>query len=200
MIYLPKYHSKGRNFSQWLSTRRAIYLLAEIEAEYATCTSLFRSLLVTEGGEFELLVAQATSISLSTKPSDIFKICRNLNAEIHRISPEKAQIAVRRLINHPMFPVIKSQRSYGFDDLAQVSAKIYIADRPYLADSFRGIVPLLAFSNEELTQIKDFLSLMNIKWPLLSKSVSSEVRPQGRISVHHSYTEYLRARVCFLQT
>ena len=175
-------------------------MLSEFEAEYPTCKVLLRSLLIAEDGALAPVVASATFISESMKLCDISQICRELNQGIQGLSRKNALNTIRPLISHPMFPVINSQREYGFDYLAQVSdTTVYIADRNDLSDSFRGIVPLLAFAREDLLEMQELLSIMKVKWPRLQEIVRSETRPRGRKSVHYDYTAYLKARSNYLR-
>lgn len=175
-------------------------MLSEFEAEYPTCKVLLRSLLIAEDSAFAPVVASATFISKSMKICDISQICRELNRVVQGLGRKNALKAIRPLISHPMFPVMNSQREYGFDYLAQVSdTTVYIADRSDLLDSFRGIVPLLAFAKEDLLDMQELLSIMEVKWPRLQEIVQSETRSRGRKSAHYDYTAHLKARSTYLQ-
>jgi len=176
-------------------------MLSHLEAEYPTCTTLLRSLLITQDGAFAPVLARATSISASMELCDISRIFRDLDKGIRTMSRQNALKSLRPLTSHRMVPVINSQRASGFDYLAQTSdTSVYIADRSELLESFRGIVPLLAFTREDLSEMQELFSIMRVKWLRLQEVVRSDTSPRGQINAHYDYTARLRARSDYLQS
>jgi hypothetical protein len=156
---------------------------------------------MTGDGGLSRLVAKATFISKTTTLSEISLLFQDINKAIRRLPRPKARAALRSMEVYYMMPIVSSNREDGFDYLAQsLDKNVYIGDREDLASSFRGLVPLLAFPSEEISEMSDLLSLLNVTWPRLSSIIVSDLKPQGRISVHSGYTNYLRERSPFIES
>ncbi|XTI91300.1 hypothetical protein V2W45_716603 [Cenococcum geophilum] len=201
LLYLPTKYSRSPRTLPWLSFQEARDQLPNLEAEFPTCTVLFRCLLANEDAELGPLIAKVTFITMSTTLSKITEIFHSLSKVIKTMNPIRAHAAIRPLMSRPIFPIVYSGRKDGFDVLACSSdPRFFIGDRAHLASSFRGVVPLLAFTSEELSEMQDLLWILKVNSLQLSKIVHSETKPQGRVSVHYEYTRFLRARTPFLQS
>jgi hypothetical protein len=198
LFYLPTEYSKGQIFA-WFSFKEARGQLPTLETVFPTCTMLFRCLLANEDAELSPLIAKTMFITKSTTLSKITEIFHGLNKVIKTMNPMRVHASIRPLMARPIFPIVISGHK-DFDALARSSdSHFYIGDRDHLTSSFRGVIPLLAFTSEELSEMQDLLRILEVNSLLLSKIVHSETKPQGRISVHYEYTRFLRARTPFLQ-
>ena len=175
--------------------------LQSFENEYPSCLMLFRSLLTSGDGGLGPLVARANHISTGTELAEISQILRDLSKVIRGLPTPKAREGLGMLRLTRIFPIVDSGRGDTFDYLARSSdGHVYIADRSHLAHSFRSRLPLLALSSEEIPEMKHLLSMLNVKWPYLSEIVVCEEKPQGRISLHNTYTQFLRDRSPFIES
>lgn len=185
----------------WLKSEEARKFLPMFEEEYSGCTLFFRCLLLPGDDGLSTLIAKATIISDSTPLPDIHIIFRDINRAIQGLNPRKATAAIKSLITRPILPVITSSQDNTFNYLARpLETGIYLTDRDHLFTSFRGMIPVFAFPSEELANMQDIMRLLKLGSRQLSKLVESKSNPQGQISVHTDYTNFLRNRITFMQS
>ncbi|KAF2114162.1 hypothetical protein BDV96DRAFT_577681 [Lophiotrema nucula] len=201
LISLPDTSSDIFGTSLWLDVDEATSKFAEIEAQYPSCTALFRALLLREDTGLASMIEKAKLITISTPLAEITETLTSLNKGVENIESRCAQAHVKELARIPILPVVTSDRRRGFDHLAKPSAAdIYIGDRVHLTESFRGIVPIVAIEGQALSNMAKLLDVLKLGSNRLSKVVRTDARPKGRISVHPQYTLFLRARAAFIQS
>jgi len=74
----------------------------------------------------------------------------------------------------------------------------FIADRHHLRRSFEGVIPLLAFSVEDIGQMGLALEMLDVESRLLSKQVREETSVSGHSWRDSLYTRKLRRKVKFI--
>jgi hypothetical protein len=146
------------------------------------------------------LVAKLYSFNESTPLADIVASFRELCTTSKTNSPRHAHALLAPTLSHKFIPTITSDKESGFDTMkACTDKKLYVSDRDHLTCSFRGIVPLLALSSEEVSALRELITFFKLDSQLLSTLVNSEEKPQGRITVHVDYTRYLEQRRFFIE-
>ena len=70
----------------------------------------------------------------------------------------------------------------------------YIPDRNYLEESFRGEVPMLAFSATAVSKLKRLIRLLHLDTRKLSNCVNGTARTEGTIVPYREWTDSLRAK------
>ena len=74
----------------------------------------------------------------------------------------------------------------------------FIADRHHLRRSFEGVIPLLAFSVEDIGRMGLALKMLDVESRLLSKQVREETSVSGHSWRDSLYTRKLRRKVKFI--
>ncbi|PNP54680.1 hypothetical protein THARTR1_04885 [Trichoderma harzianum] len=105
-----------------------------------------------------------------------------------------------RLLSGKIFPIDEGDAEQGFDDLCSGAGDMewYIADRPHLRDSFRGVVSLLSFSPAEILTIMPLITALGFEDRLLSKRTASNLITRGDVHLHEEHTATFRAKSKFI--
>ena len=171
-----------------------------IESDYPSSSYLFRCLLSPRGDPIAPIVAAATLITTSSKLEDISRLFRDVSKALKNVNTSKAAQLLRPLQRRLIFPITTGSGNHGFDNLLSLQdTSWFIADRPLIRESFHGKVPLLALPIEDLATLKDLFSVLRLDNRLLSKVVTSQTHPKGRVTTHWAYTASLRAKSPFLK-
>lgn len=162
---------------------------------------LFVKHLNIEKAGFQALVLEAKAIISSTPLSHITHVFRELSGLLPDSIPIKALLEIQGLLELKIFPLDEGGNSAaGFDDLSSgtTDAEWYIADRPYLRQSFQSRVSLLAFSLEDVQAIGRLVTVLNLENRLLSNA-AKETRQFPRARALSTKTNLVyREKVKFL--
>jgi hypothetical protein len=205
----PQYANRRVAWSR-LNAKECIQKKLRPEIEYPTCESLFRCLLIAGDAEIAPLIAKMTFINKSTKLREILRRFVDLNGALKGASEQKVQQLRKPLQDKPIFPILENRagdHQSEFDDLSSLGplehvadvTTWFIADRVYLRESFRGVVPLLAFPVEELDSMENLFQFWNLDSRRLSRLVETKSGPYGMVSLHADYTAFLRDRAGFIK-
>jgi hypothetical protein len=171
-----------------------------IESKYPSSSYLFRCLLSSTGDPIGSMVASATLITSTTKLHQISRLFHNISEALENVNTSLAAQLLRPLQRRLIFPITTGSGNHGFDNLLSLQdTSWFIADRPLIRESFHGKVPLLALPIEDLATLKDLFSVLRLDNRLLSKVVTSQTHPKGRVTTHWAYTASLRAKSPFLK-
>ncbi|KAK5657530.1 hypothetical protein OQA88_3103 [Cercophora sp. LCS_1] len=104
------------------------------------------------------------------------------------------------ILTQCIFPVTSTGLNSTFVTLysAQPRDVWFIADRHHLRQSFDRIVPLPAFSVDEVAHMPTTLRWMGLQGRLLSSQVGDVISIHGRIRLHARYTTWLRGEARFV--
>ncbi|KAI9146907.1 alcohol dehydrogenase [Paramyrothecium foliicola] len=201
LIYLPSVQKTKFSFP-WYPARECVGQIDRVENLYPSCKILFRSLLIAGEGSLGPAVTKATLINEETKIDEIVEIFQQLNDAVKVVSSKRAKQALKRLTNSRIFPVLfkkKQKTGYEFLDTLTKSSTWFLGDREHLADSFQGLVPLLAFTSEQINSMQAmFKHLEHLRW--LSEIVETSAHPAGLITLRPDYTNFLRSRSVFIES
>lgn len=199
LIYLQRKPQSLPFSARWFSAQECIDKQADIYAEYPACKYLFRCLLHTDYGSIDHLVTKATAIKVSHKLADISDTFKKLSNAIENISNNRATKSLKFFRTRPLFPITSKQKHQHDHLLMLDDTSWFIADRAHLKDSFEGKLPLLAFSIEDLDQMKHLISFLGLDDRRLSNLVQIVTGLKGLITDQPLYTQSLRAKSGFLK-
>ncbi len=171
-----------------------------IENQYPSSSYLFRCLRSPSGDPITPLIAAATLISSTSSVDDVSRLFRKISKALKDVTPLQATQLLQPLWKRAVFPVTpvaESHANHRFLSLADESW--FIADRPSMRKSFRGKVPLLAFSASEVASLTDLLRGLRLNNRLLSQLVTDSTRPVGQVRIHWVWTSTLRMKRPFLR-
>lgn len=165
---------------------------------YASCEPLFIKILTHKHMDVEVLVSEAELITASTPLSMIIGLFKEISKR-ENASQIDGDLA-NRLRCGKIFPIDEGDAEQGFDDLCSGTGDIewYIADRPHLRDSFRGVVSLLSFSPAEILTISPLITALDFGNRLLSLRTTSKLITQGDVHLHEEHTAMFRAKSKFI--
>lgn len=183
----------------WMNMKECISRDIVIESDYPSCSYLFRCLLSPGGNPIAPIVAAATLITSSSKLEDISRLFRDVSKALRDVNTSKAAQLLRPLQNRSIFPITNGGK-HSYDDLLSVhNTSWFIADRPFIRESFHGKMPLLALPIEDLPALGDLFRVLRLDSRILSKLTTSQTRPKGRVTTHWAYTASLRAKSPFIK-
>jgi hypothetical protein len=95
-----------------------------------------------------------------------------------------------------IFPVITGKSHSDFDSLCTAGEidMWFIADRNHLLESFKGLVPLLAFDPETVEKLSLLISALGLERRVLSKVAKGVSKAEGRVDFQSGYTKLLRKK------
>ncbi|KAK0721152.1 hypothetical protein B0H67DRAFT_536144 [Lasiosphaeris hirsuta] len=203
LIYTALGSTSSNPMPRWTSTKECISKRLNIAGEYDQSSKLFKSLLATGSGQAGDAIQSLLLIDDTTSLSRITELFVKAGSSLGAMNSKKAASAAKALQNKPIFPIREMREEGGngpgFQSLKALgdASDWYIADRDHLAASFVGVVPLLAFSVDNLKDMKPLLDALQLERRKLSKMVKSDTVPSGKVSLHVERTEHLRARSQF---
>jgi hypothetical protein len=115
--------------------------------------------------------------------------------------PDEPNKSLRQLAQKAIFPIMnpKSSCKAGYDHLAagKTTGEWFIADRAHLETSFRGVVPLLAFSLDKNLGMQNIFRALGFEDRCLSKAVKGVAVTENPVEFHPKYTGVLRTKTDF---
>lgn len=101
------------------------------------------------------------------------------------------------IIRCPIFPVQIHSKFHHIKPALE-SDVWYIADRPHLADNFKGRLPLLAFEKEAFDKMQTLIRKLGLEQRFLSRIARSETLVEGKAEPSIAFTKSLRAKSRFI--
>ena len=98
----------------------------------------------------------------------------------------------------PALPGDGKGREYDRLDSSNSPDPWFIADRPHLYESFRGLAPLMAVSVEDAEGLSELVGVLNLGRLKLSKRVKSIPTTQGIVTADPGLTTSLRSKADFI--
>ncbi|ORX95880.1 hypothetical protein BCR34DRAFT_187331 [Clohesyomyces aquaticus] len=177
------------------SCLRKFPTLAEV---YPQQLQLFCNILGLRDAEIEHLVKEICQVRTLDQLSYITDLFLELEKMIKDDTPEYEVASLR---SRHVLPV-KTANGPGFQHLfsPMTGSQWYIPDRPQLEVSFRGKVPLLAFTTSEVSKLKRLVKLLHLETRKLSNCAVGTARTEGRTRPFQEWTNSLRAKAsCILR-
>ena len=106
--------------------------------------------------------------------------------------------SLQSLIPNEVWPITESGEPESFEQLMSLAKQWYIADTKPLQSSFTGLVPLLAFSTEDIAQMEGLLNGLEMDKKRLSLAVKSIPKTDGKVAMHGEYTSRLQSKYKFI--
>jgi hypothetical protein len=172
----------------------------DLTSVYANCSYLFRCLFSPSGDPIGGLVHAMTMISSSSKLEDIARLFRDISKLLKDVNSSKISLLLKPLQDKAMFPIVDESKNPGYDTLLSVHDNTwFIADHANLIASFTGVVPLLAFSIQDLPAIENLLRALRVDGRKISKKVTGQTRVVGRTRSDFRYTDKFRLKSPFIK-
>lgn len=173
-----------------------------LENVYPRSAQLFRSLQAADGLGMQELIEGV--ISLSAHPSksllpSLIESLRQLSKAIATMSRIGAARKLEPLKSSPIFPMTAGDSSLSPQMLSSEDQNWYIADRPYLRDTFTGKIALLNVAASEADQMEDLFSCLGLYSRKLSLCVTTRTDPKGPIKLRADDTNLLQSRAPFFE-
>jgi hypothetical protein len=167
---------------------------------YPSCEKLFCKILGIRDTQIAPLLAQANTIGPSSQLQDIVQLFIRIDQTLTALNSPEAYKSVQSLYSSSIFPILINESESSFDHLStgDKPGGFWVADRRDLLDSFRGIVPLLAFKVEEVGQMSRLLKVLGLETRKLSSAAKVMSIARGRVLYNGAYSSLLRARAKFI--
>ena len=191
--------SNNDQSTRWFTIDGCIRKNTKPNSEYPESERLFQCLLSTGSRDIDSLVIKATKIDDSYPLADILAIFSRINEALKGLSRSRATRALQPLDSKRFLPVTRHQHTPSYDRLVSTKdTPWFIADRPHLQESFRGKVPLLAFSPNELERMEGFIKGLYLNTRRLSEKTSCKTIPQGTLRYNRRLSDFIRVRAAFI--
>jgi hypothetical protein len=132
---------------------------------------------------------------------DDLRYIRDIFVEIDKyLQNDNPQKEVHCLRDSQIFPIRQTSSTMIYDHFRKASSPKdwFIADRQHLEDSFRGKIPLLALSVDDVTKLKCLPKALNIEWRKLTNRAKVTAETEGSINIMEDYTTAFRAKVDYI--
>ena len=194
----PKPSNNGQS-TRWFTIDGCIRKNTKAISEYPESERLFQCLLSTGSRDIDSLVIKATKIDDSYPLADILAIFSRINEALKGLSRSRASRALKSLDSKRILPVTQNQHISSYDRFVSTKdTPWFIADRPHLQESFRGKVPLLAFSPDELEKMEGFIKGLFLNSRRLSEKTCCKTIPQGPLRYNRRLSDFVRVRAAFI--
>ncbi|KAI1388885.1 uncharacterized protein F4822DRAFT_443674 [Hypoxylon trugodes] len=187
------------NSKSWLNATECAQRRTNIRNIYPTSKDLFLGIMGHGDRRVGALAIKARSIKQSSTLSDILGIFADINESLGDTSPSKARKLLKTIRSKAIFPIREKPNHNGFDKLLTRNDSWFIADRPDLAKSFDGKIPLLALHAQDISTLEHFLEAWQLNSLRLSKLATMKSELLGGFVVSHRETDFIRNRSVFLR-
>lgn len=155
---------------------------------------LFCDILGIRDANLDHLVSEAARFSRADGLPYFIELLQEVEKFIQDDTPESS---LRPLRQSYIFPVRHASASSGFNFLSRVDSlsEWFITDCTHLEKSFRGKVPMLAFSVGDIGRIKRLLQMIGAEHRKLSHAAQGNAETVGNSSHWQDYTNSLRGKV-----
>lgn len=202
MFLKAKSPVSGQFFHGWKNTSECLKLGFRLETVYPGSAQLFRTLQSSTRLDvnemIERLLFLCVGFSRDLIPS-LIKSLSQLSKGVAGLSSLGVAKTLESLRSKPIFPVSMGL-SLSLPELrSSQDQNWYIADRPYLRDSFVGKVPLLDIPAHEAEQMEDLFNCLGLCSRKLSLCVITKTGPKGPIKLRFADTTLLQSRAPFFE-
>lgn len=163
---------------------------------YPSCRGLFQDILGVQDADLQTALTELFSTSQTDGLNYFVKLFTYLSR--HTSANARALIIrnVESFKTKPAFPIDTKGEEPAVHHLGSISAESiwFIANRPHLREKFRGIIPLLAFDNDQLEKMKWIYLLPSMAKRSLSNLVVCKPLPGLKSTLHERLTNLLRGR------
>jgi hypothetical protein len=168
---------------------------------YPRNAQLFKEILTHTQADFEVLVSEAEDITESTPLPWITNVFKEINRRLHTGKYKAGELHhLFRLKSLDIFPVNDGSAETSIGNLRSGTSKTewYIADRPHLRKSFQDVIPLLAFTVEDILEMMPLITTLNLQSRLLSEAAVSNLITEGEVQYHKEHTKAFREKSKFI--
>jgi hypothetical protein len=134
------------------------------------------------------------------KMKDPLHYMRDVYVELEKFLEKDKTYTTRlqSLAQKEVWPITDSGDPDSFDQLMSTSKPWFIADTVPLRMSFTGIVPLLAFSTDDISQMERILNGLEMDKKRLSLATKSIPRTEGKVERHREHTAMFQSKYEFI--
>lgn len=170
---------------------RKFSALSEI---YPENRRLFCDILGIQDANLDHLVREAKEFSVADSLPYIIELLQEVEKYIKDETPESS---IRPLRDSNVFPIHQSSASARFElsSPGDSLSEWFIADCTHLEESFRGKLPMLAFSVGDTGRIKRLLRMTGAENRKLSHAARGDAETVGNPRHWQDYTDTLRSKV-----
>ena len=139
------------------------------------------------------LIREASQFNLLDDIGYITEVFKELEKFLTDKTPASETV---ELTKRSVFPVSKSVDGPGFDCLlsSDIKHQWWIADTMHLAESFKGIIPLLAIDVEDIGRLKRLFKAAKVELRKLSHDAEGIAHTDGYIESWPDYTKSLQGK------
>ncbi|KAI3321654.1 hypothetical protein HD806DRAFT_545850 [Xylariaceae sp. AK1471] len=200
LVYIPEECVVPLPGSRWISLDACVWdgptclkKLPRLRNYYSELEDMFCSKLKLKVADLKSIVAEAKLII----PTDSLTYLRSLFKQLSHMSygtyyHTRQDAGFYDLSDLEIFPVWTEKQGAQFHVLKSPRMEWYIADTPYLLESFEGKIPLLAFEPSMLAEIKDLITYLGWENRKLQKLVTKESAIEGLDKYNPEYTQSLQ--------
>jgi hypothetical protein len=147
-----------------------------------------------EDASIDTLVLEAKSIARPADIAYITEIFLELDKYLQHDNPEEA---VHSLRDAKIFPIRQHAPMGEYDYLRKgiSSNDWFIADRRHLEESFKGKIPLLALTINDIGEMKRLFKALNVEWRKLTNAAKAVPTIVGSSVINQEYTDLFRTKV-----
>jgi hypothetical protein len=164
---------------------------------YPACKRLFCDILGLSNAQASDFVREARALKTLDSLEDI----KDLFLEMEKfLQEDETESSFGLLRSNCIFPIRNIGTASGYTDLRRTEypPNWFIADRVHLEESFRGRIPLLAFSVEDVSRMTRLLKKLGVEGRKLTKAARSIPTTRGAVSPDEVYKDSLLGKVDFI--
>ncbi|KAI0536538.1 hypothetical protein GGR58DRAFT_514502 [Xylaria digitata] len=200
LVYMPEECAVPLQGSRWVPLDACVWdgptclkKFPRLRNFYSELEDLFCSKLKVTTANLNTLIAESMLIS----STDSLPYIRSLFKQLSHMSygtyyHTRYDAKFYGLLELDIVPVWTGKRGFHFDELRGSRMAWYIADAPYMLDSFEGKLPLLAFEPPVLKEMKDLITNLGWENRRLRKLAVKELSIEGFEKVDYKYTQSLQ--------
>jgi hypothetical protein len=184
----------------WTNMENCVSRGIDLASAYTNCSYLFRCLVSPSGDPIGGLVHAITMISSSSRLEDIARSFRELSKSLKDINSSKISLLLKPLQGKAIFPIVNGSGDSGYDTLSSTHDQTwFIADHANYIASFSGVIPLLAFSVQDLLAMEALFQALRMDAKKISKKVTSQTQVAGRTRSDFRYTDIFQSKSPFIK-
>ncbi|TGJ84215.1 hypothetical protein E0Z10_g4585 [Xylaria hypoxylon] len=200
LVYIPEECAVPLPDSRWVSLDVCVWdgptcleKFPRLRNFYSELEDLFCSKLKLATANLNTLIVEAMLISSTDSLTYVHSLFKQLSHMLYgTYYHTRYDAKFYGLVELEIFPVWTGKRGVHFDYLKSSRMTWYIADAPYMLDSFEGKIPLLAFEPSVLSEIKDLITCLGWENRKLRKLAVKVLSIEGFEKVDDKYTQSLR--------
>lgn len=204
-IYTPWTHNAELNPDDgyWMSMNQALWagpkclrIHIPLNETYPSCKRLFTDVLHVNDASMKDLIFEAVMF----KKNDPLYYMRDIFLELEKFleKDETYTVRLQSLVQKDCWPITDSGGLETFDELMSTDKTWFIADTMPLRMSFHGIIPLLAFSTDDISQLEHLVNYMQLGHRRLTLAAKSVPRTDGKVAHHRAYTALFQSKYEFI--